>query len=64
MTHTLTRPATRLWRAAPADLEIRGSDGRTLAGIVAPFDSPTEIATMFTRELRSASRAIGTPRDA
>jgi HK97 family phage prohead protease len=32
----------RITRAAPVDLEIRG-DGRTLAGIVAPFDTPTEI---------------------
>ncbi|HRB04229.1 MAG TPA: HK97 family phage prohead protease [Ilumatobacteraceae bacterium] len=31
-------------RAAPcADIEIRGSDGRTVYGIAVPFDQPTEI---------------------
>jgi HK97 family phage prohead protease len=32
-----------LTRAIPADLEIRGDDGRTVVGIAVPFDSPTEI---------------------
>ena len=30
-------------RATPADLELRGSDGRTIAGIAVPFDSPARI---------------------
>lgn len=34
--------AARLHRASPADLEIRG-DGRTVAGIAVPFDTPTDI---------------------
>jgi HK97 family phage prohead protease len=33
----------RLIRATPADLEVRGSDGRTVVGIAVPWDSPTEI---------------------
>lgn len=32
-----------LIRATWADLEVRGGDGRTVAGIAVPFDEPTEI---------------------
>jgi HK97 family phage prohead protease len=34
---------TRLTRAVEAGLELRGGDGRTVTGLAAPFDSPTEI---------------------
>ncbi len=33
----------RTMRATPVDLEIRGADGRTLCGIVAPFNQPAKI---------------------
>ena len=33
----------RLTRAVEVGLELRGGDGRTVTGIAAPFDSPTEI---------------------
>ncbi|MCK8673281.1 HK97 family phage prohead protease [Rhodococcus sp. HM1] len=34
---------SKLTRTSSADLEIRGSDGRTVVGIAVPFSQPTEI---------------------
>ncbi|GGG01792.1 hypothetical protein GCM10007304_14750 [Rhodococcoides trifolii] len=45
-------------RAAPVDLELRGSDGRTVVGICAPFDQPADIAEhgfRFTETIRRGS---------
>lgn len=36
--------AERLIRTNPADLELRGGDGRTVAGLAVPFDVPADIA--------------------
>jgi HK97 family phage prohead protease len=34
---------TTLHRAIPTELEVRGGDGRTVHGIVVPYDRPTDI---------------------
>src|SRR5215210_5590499 len=42
-------------RVSPADLEIRGEDGRTVTGIAVPWDTPTEVRSMageFTETFR------------
>jgi hypothetical protein len=43
-------------RATPVDLEIRG-DGRTLVGIVAPFNSPAQILDFEGRYTETIDRA-------
>lgn len=60
---------TTLYRAHPADLEIR-SDGRTIAGIAVPFDEPAEIRDLhgsytevfrrgaFAKTIRERANAI------
>ncbi len=41
----MSEPLTRIHGAV--DLELRGSDGRTVTGIAVPFDQPTEIHEPF-----------------
>jgi uncharacterized protein len=54
-----TTEATRMQRTTTADLEVR-SDGRTIAGICVPFDSPARIAENGIRFWESFKRGAFT----
>jgi HK97 family phage prohead protease len=45
----------RTTRAHPVDIEVRG-DGRTIAGIVAPFDTPAQIHDIDGRYIETIDR--------